>query len=668
MVKLVLTLFVLVFAAHGTDNMILQEQYSYHEHTLSDCELINQKISNMESAVQVLFKQSESKKYQYLEVGIHGNEDYHNQMNGLYEKKGYYNNHVSYTKIFPVGDENTFIGWDSNLQEGAGAWKFVHNQKRIAHLEDPNLINPFISTAQDTKKIVLENFSFDIVHLIPLDKSPLSARGNYYEDHLTYKYVIFQVNDQNYGKGLAKYSNFNGRWETFRLEKYGMIQNIANDYSERVRSLLDYISEGNRNSAIFYGHLPPSIFSGSPMNFHVRFYPLIPSNIATPPTEELHGCVIQLTKAYHEYAAQKGESSVSGFWTSPLKSNDPVTLYDDDPQNFDDTDARDTMSTIYRASGSTPNHNIEINMELQKENEDLQKKFEELQKEYKTLESEYKAQKWLHEEEHNKMQKEAKKQIENKDSRIQQLNGEKASQNGKIQQLNGEKLSLQKQLSEERESLTLERKSFYTQLSEEKESSQKQLSAEKESSQKQLSAEKESLQNRFNDQEKKRLKEMKALTKTNKEVSLQRDEFRAQSEVLSNDKTSLDNKVLTLEEKIETFKAKKEGWKTSYKNKINEENKKFEQVLENVRYDYEQKIKEFNRSKEKFAAIDIHVQTERNENEVLVQTDGLGENPNDPENDEFILQSANPQTDDEFYDLDPEIMSLQFFIDQQKDI
>jgi hypothetical protein len=391
MVKLVLALFVLVFASHGMDNQMQQQYESYHEPNPSDFKLINQQISNIESAVQVLFKQSEIKKYQYLEVIIYGNEEYHNQLNGLYEKKGYYNNHVSYSKIFPGDGENIFIGWDSNLHGGAGAWKFVHNQKTIAHFEDQHLINPFMLEYY-TKRIILENFSVETIHVVPLDFSPISLLGNYYDDHRPYKYVIFEINDQNYGKGLAKYFTINGNWKTYRLENYGsMKQDLANDYSGIVRSLLDTMSETHRNHAMYYGRLPASIFSGSPMNFHVRFYPLIDSNIAIPPTKELPVSMDQLANAYHEYTAQKGESNGSGFWTSPLKSN-----YEDDPPNFDDMDARD-LSTIDRTSGSTPTHNIEINMDLQKENEDLLKKNEDLQKDYKALE-------YLHDEKCKKMQ------------------------------------------------------------------------------------------------------------------------------------------------------------------------------------------------------------------------------------------------------------------------
>jgi len=195
------------------------------------------------------------------------------------------------------------------------------------------------------------------------------------------------------------------------------------------------------------------------------------------------------------------------------------------------------MYTIDRASGSTPNHKIEINMESQKENEDLQKKHEELQKEYKILESKYKDQKWWHQEflhtqeafyqERNKMQKEAnQKQI--KDT----LNG---PLNVETQKLFGEMLFLQKQLSEERESFAVKRKSFQKQLCEEKE---------------QLFEEKESLKTRLNDHEQERVKQIaeikeknNALAKTKKEFLLQKKQstevFSKKSEVLSKDDTSI---------------------------------------------------------------------------------------------------------------------------------
>jgi len=347
MMKLLFTLFVLVFPAHG---MQKKSETTYHVPTPHDIELINQNLSNQNENkehkayndhAEDEYEETEEKselvdKYQYLEVIIGGNEEYHNQLKGLYQKNVYYN--VSYyTKILPDDGKNTSIVWIS------GAWVFVHNQKRIAHLEDQNLINPLMFNYY-TKRIILENFSREPIHLRTWDFCPISPHGNYYE-HVD-KYVIyrFEINDGKYEMGHAKYLPFDAKWQTFPWGQNGEISKNAKDYSWKVREMLEKLSDPHRNFRS--NHFPALMYSGSPWDANVYFFPLLDSNIAIPPNKEL-----RIDTGY--FKAEHSEKF--------------------DSPNSDDVDTMSTMDTI---TGSTPNHKNEINIDFQNENEDFWKKNE----------------------------------------------------------------------------------------------------------------------------------------------------------------------------------------------------------------------------------------------------------------------------------------------------
>jgi len=647
----------MVFTVHAMERSI--EYDSYHVHT-PKLELIEQKISNIESTVQVLFEQSEENRYKYLEINIFGNEEYHKQINGLYFKHSYYNNRVSYLKIYPEYGK-TFIAWDPILNEGAGAWQIVHNEERIAYFEDQILINP-ISSKKRT--IFRNNFEKENLYLTALDFAPRSKTGNHYE-HGIYKYVIyqFQKSDQKYIMGIAIYTPFDTKFQTIIWVNNGIQPELANFYSGIVKMMLEKFSDPNRNLDRFFDYLPtsmysgyPSLYTGSPTNGRVYFYPLLDSNLATPPTCVFLESMHLLAEAYREYGTQNYgtqnvESNISRFW-SPIKRN-----YEDDQQNSDDTD----MSTNDKTGRSTPHlssHSNEINLDLQKENEDLLKKNEELQKKNEELQ----------------------KKNEELQNTVNDFQEEDKISRAKIKESNGEKVLLQKQLADQK-------KLFIKQLFEEKELSKKSLFQEKNWFEGQLSAlqkkfaeNKESLEKELiqaKEVSKTQLNDIKEKNKilTQEKTSAFKDnkELNTQIESLSKNKDVLQNEVGVLKKNIEMNKEQKTIFKKkadkAYTEKVEQLQKNFDQALINFKDDYIKKHKESAKSEVKNTPI-INVQTEKDTNEVEVQTDWLPKkDPDTPKRDQSDLDNASAliEIDEKFDDCEPEIINLQFFIDLQKD-
>jgi hypothetical protein len=527
---------------------------------------MEEKISKIEDTVQVLFEQSEEKRYKYLEVNILGNKEYHKQMNGLYIKHWNYNNRATYLKIYPVVEdyERTYIVWDPILQKGIYSWKFVHNGEIIAIFEDQILINPISS---NKRTIFRNNFEKETIDLKPLDFAPVSQNGNYYEQPI-YKYVIyrFEMNDQNYVTGLAKYSPCDAKFETFLWTNNGIKPDLANDFSWTVKNLLDKISNPkNRYSSIFHQHLPTSMFSGSPLNFHVHFFPLLDSNIAAPPTHELRESMNKLAKVYRVYRPPKVETNISRFWAIPKQKIDD----DDDVQNFDDMDALEYFSsTNDRTSESTINllcdNDSEINLESQKKQyEDLQNAKMILHHKYDTLQK-FQAKRDLEYEEIKKMVN---------DYQVTYMRELQESQL-KIEKLLAEKESLQKQLSEAKES-------FQNQLSQEKEFMQKHLSQKL--FQKKLSQEQECLQKELYQEKKFRIQQYKnntdmkktidALTAKNAKLLAEKESFQKQ---LSQQKEFLEKQ---LSQEKESFQKKLSQEKEFLQKELSQENKSFQKQL-----------------------------------------------------------------------------------------
>jgi len=268
MIKICLTLFVLMFTVFAMENTV--KYTSCNDVPTSEFELIEQsieeEISNLENTVQVLFDQSaEGMRYEYLEVHIFGNEEYHKQMNGLYIKHFHSIDCYSYLKIYP-NYGNTFIVWNPILLH---PWKVMHDGKTIAVFEDQILINPLFSN----KKTIIRNyFERESVYLTPLDFAPRSAHGNYY-DHADYKYLIYhaKINDQNYVMGVAKYYFSDAKWHTVPLVQDSMKQNVAKEFARMVKFFLGKTSHPNRDS--IDDHLPTSIYSGFPSNYYLHFFP-----------------------------------------------------------------------------------------------------------------------------------------------------------------------------------------------------------------------------------------------------------------------------------------------------------------------------------------------------------------------------------------------------------
>lgn len=267
MIKRLLAFFSLMLCTiHTMDNTM---QYHNYHTNIFEYELrhMDDKISNIENTVQVLFEQSEQKRYQYLEVNISGNEEYHKQMNGLYIKHFHSIDCYSYLKIYP-NYGNTSIVWNPILMH---PWKVMHDGKTIAVFEDQILINPLFSN----KKTIIRNyFERESVYLTPLDFAPRSAHGNYY-DHADYKYLIYhaKINDQNYVMGVAKYYFSDAKWHTVPLVQDSMKQNVAKEFARMVKFFLGKTSHPNRDS--IDDHLPTSIYSGFPSNYHLHFFPLL---------------------------------------------------------------------------------------------------------------------------------------------------------------------------------------------------------------------------------------------------------------------------------------------------------------------------------------------------------------------------------------------------------
>jgi len=161
--------------------------------------------------------------------------------------------------------------------------------------------------------------------------------------------------------GHAKYFPFDAKWQTFPWGQNGEISENAKDYSSKVREMLEKLSDPHRDFRS--NHFPALVYSGSPWDANVYFFPLLDSNMAIPPTEELRVSMEQFAKDCHEYKAQN--------CTIELKHRLMHASFKNDSPNSDNMD---TMSTLDTITGSTPKHENQINIDLQNENEDFWKK------------------------------------------------------------------------------------------------------------------------------------------------------------------------------------------------------------------------------------------------------------------------------------------------------